>query len=568
MNGASAQISRRWIPAHVPLILAWLGLILALLHLFWSLGSTSPAVLEGSKWISSDSLYPVNVATDILRDGYPLSGWRFSVAPHWFPDLFTTGLFWVITRNAITATLLAGFIQLALIVGAFQLIRKAISLGSGSLPMIVLLAVAVGLTLYVAAHPELAYPDFYRFFIPQSHVGGLIMSLYALALGLMLLDRAHRDAGISCGVATTYAGVCLLAGMSNLMFFPQMLAGFTAAIAAAIFFHVLPASKCWLPAALGWSSAVAGAILNRMLFHVTNVSAQSHMSLQAALTGLDVFVRGALEHLLEPLHILAVLWFVMCLAIAAVTLRKLAHQQEQAPLPQRLLWVFCCCWVFSDLFSAGAMILGGSDTLTRFKDYIWTTHYLQSIFFIPLFGIPLTTVWLLPQRTPSIITRGIVWCGSLLLIAVPAIRLATSPVPKSGISSYRPQLVQFLDDLASKEGVRYGLAPYWEARITTLLSKTGLRVYAVDGSLQPFLWVNNIKWYTEAVDDRHERPPFRFVVLDDPNPAFIISRETVVQMFGQPSKELRFQNTRVLVYPGNVAWTFEQGRSVSRSLHR
>jgi hypothetical protein len=127
--------------------------------------------------------------------------------------------------------------------------------------------------------------------------------------------------------------------------------------------------------------------------------------------------------------------------------------------------------------------------------------------------------------------------------------------PVGGISSYRPQLVRFLDDVASANGVKYGLAPYWEARISTLLSKTGLRVYAVDGSLQPFLWVNNIKWYTESVDDRHERPPFRFVVLDDPNPAFIISRETVVQMFGQLSKELRFQNTRVLVYPGDIAWT-------------
>ena len=107
-----------------PTGLAWLGFLLSLIFLFCQLSSSSPAVLN--MWLSSDTLYPVNVFTDTFIDGYSLSGWQFSIAPCWFPDLVLVGLFFGLTQNVILATLLAGFIQIALIVGAFVLVRKAV----------------------------------------------------------------------------------------------------------------------------------------------------------------------------------------------------------------------------------------------------------------------------------------------------------------------------------------------------------------------------------------------------------------------------------------------------------
>lgn len=531
--------------ARIPGWLAWLGLALSLIYLFRALGNASPAELDAI-WINGDTLYPVNVTTDVLQDGYPFSGWRFSIAPCWFPDLFITGLFWILTHNAITATLLAGFIQLALIVGAFELMRRTIGVRSGAFQTVFLLGVSVWITLYVAARPGLGYPDLYRFFIPQSHVGSLILSLYALALGLRLLNKG------SGATRAIYAGVCFAAGMSNLMFFPQMLAPITAAIALAVFFNVFPLSKSWEPLAIGWSSAIAGAVVNRFLFNTTDVSAQSQITREAALTALDTFMRGAVGHLFEPLHVLAVLWLAVCISVIAVILRKLTGQQAQVVSTQyRFIWVFCCCWVCSALFSTGALIIGGSNGLTTFKDYIWTTHYLQSIFFIPLFGLPLIAVWLISQRLSPSVNRAIVWSGSLIVFVIPAVRLGTSPSPKSQVTNYRPPLVQFLDDLALKRGIKYGVGGYWQSRPSTLLSQTGLRVYAVDGSMKPLLWVSNNNWYTESLNDRGEKPPFRFVILDDP--AFKLSREIAVQMFGLPSEEVRFQNTRVLVYSRRLA---------------
>jgi hypothetical protein len=264
-------------------------------------------------------------------------------------------------------------------------------------------------------------------------------------------------------------------------------------------------------------------------------------------------MRGALDHISEPLHILALLWFVVCIAIVAMTMRKLCGQQAQhVQLADRFLWVFCCCWIFADVLSAGAVVLGGSNYLTVLKSYVLTTHYLQVIYFVPLFGLPAIAVWLIPQNISATIKRGAVWCGSLLVIAVPAVHLGASPVPKSGITSYRPPLVEFLDSMASKRGLKYGIGGYWQSRISTLLSTTGLRVYAVDSSLQPFQWVNNIDWYTASLDDRRQQPPFRFVVLDDP--LFHISRASAVGMFGQPSEDVSFHDTEILIYPRPIAW--------------
>jgi hypothetical protein len=104
--------------------------------------------------------------------------------------------------------------------------------------------------------------------------------------------------------------------------------------------------------------------------------------------------------------------------------------------------------------------------------------------------------------------------------------------------------------MALKRGLKYGVGGYWQSRISTLLSNTGLRVYAVEPSMRPFLWVSNANWYTESMRDHRKQPPIRFVLLDDP--AFKISRELVVQMFGTPAEEVRFQNTRVLIYSSQI----------------
>ena len=531
-------------------LFACLGLIVSMVCLFFKLGAADPASLN--VWISSDTLYPVNVSTDVLGDGFSLSGWRFSIAPCWFPDIFATGFFWVVTRNPIAATLLAGSVQLGLLVAAFLVIRAAVGLGNRSLQNVFLLAVSVSITLFVAAHPGFTYPDFYRFFLPQSHVGSLIMSLAALALGLLCIRQASERARVSRATLILYAAVCLLAGMSNLMFLPQMLLPFTIAIAFAALFHILALRDCWQPILAGWPAAAAGMVLNRVLFHTTAVSAQSQISRGAALAALDLFARGAVDRLLalERLHLIALAWILVCLVIVAATLRALTGGlPERVDLRQRMLCLFCAFSLLSALCSTAAIIAGGSNGLTLFKDYNWTTHYLQSVFFVPLFGLPMLLSWFIDRISSRAVSQALAFSLALLVLIVPCVALAFTRRPRTEIVSYRPPLVRFLDDQASQNGLKYGLGGYWQSRVITLLSAKRLRVYAVDGSFNPYLWVSNVEWYTEEKGDHRKPPPVDFVVLDDP--AFKLSREGAVRILGEPGREVRFQDTRVLLYTGN-----------------
>lgn len=532
-------------------LFAWLGLVVSLLCLFLQLGTTVPASLN--VWISSDTLYPANVATDILGDHFSLSGWRFSIAPCWFPDVFLSSLFWIVTRNAIAATLLAGFVQLGLLVGTFFVIREAVGLGNPPLQDVFLLAVSVTLTLFVAAHPGVTYPDFYRFFLPQTHVGSLIMSLAALGLGLLLIRQAAKNAGVSRTIMVLYIALCLLAGMSNLLFVTQMLLPFTAGVGFAALFNILSLRACWRPVVAGWPAAGAGIVLNRVLFHTTAVSAQAQISREGALTALDIFARGAVDRLfaLEVLHVIAVVWILVCLALVAATLRALTGQQrERVDLRQRMLCLLCAWSLFSALCSTGAIIAGGSNGLTLFKDYNWTSHYLQSVFFIPLFALPMLLSWFIDRVAPRAVNQSLAISAGLVVLIVPLVRLASTPRPQTEIVNYRPPLVQFLDGEARQEGLKYGLGGYWQSRVVTLLSSKGLRVYAVDGSFNPFLWVSNVEWYSEELENRRKIPPVDFVILDDP--AFKLSRESAVRVLGEPAKEEWFQNTRILIYAGRA----------------
>ena len=171
---SSPAIHRKAIAARLlrgaasPAVLAWAGYVLAIIHLFRQLGCVEPDIL--GLWLNSDTLWQANVFTDIFRDRYSLSGWVFSIAPCWFPDLFVTGAFWLLTRNVILATLLAGFLQLALLIGALHLCRKALSIDAAPLQHALLSGAAVTVALYVAGHPGRTYPGLYQFFLPQTHV--------------------------------------------------------------------------------------------------------------------------------------------------------------------------------------------------------------------------------------------------------------------------------------------------------------------------------------------------------------------------------------------------------------
>jgi hypothetical protein len=343
-------------------------------------------------------------------------------------------------------------------------------------------------------------------------------------------------------MAGSYAIVCLFAGMSNVLFFPHFLVPFTAALWLAGFLKIISWHKSKMPVAVGWVSAVAGIPINRLVLHASDVAMQAGVSRSRMATAFAVFWRGAVEKIAhgDALHLLALLWFAVCAAFALYGLRGVDRLQEPAALQRKLTWLFFVTCLLSSLCGLAVIIVGGSNGLADFKDYTWTMHYWHPTFLMPLFGLPLILAMRLNSSRHLIAVPLGIFC-----VAMPIYAIATSPVPSVRLASFAPPLVNFMDDLAARKNLRYGYAGYWQARPIAMLSKRGLRAYAVDGMVNPLLWVSNREWYRLSVENRTKPPKIDFLILDD---VWNITREAAVRALGEPTEEIPFEKTRVLIY--------------------
>jgi len=531
-------------------MLGLLGLTLAVVALFDRLGTAASSDLRA--WINSDTLYPVHVTIDVVRDGFAFEGWKFSIAPCWFPDLFLAGVFWIVSRSAVIATLLAGAAQLPLVALAFAALQK--SCGTRfSLGAVAVLATATVLVLAPkVAAPGLSGMELNRLLLPQSHVGGLVNSLLALGLGTWLV-RIDMEGGRRLALGSVLAALCVLAGMSNVMFFVQALVPLTAALLAAGLLRRIAWAHSWRVLAISWPTALLGAFLNRTLFDTTSLANQARISLPRAWIAAVVFWQGFSGQLRagEPLHWLAVLWVAFALVLVVRAHVRARRSTGPAATNATLEGVMYLSLVLSAVASCAANILGGNTGLVESRDYLWVTHYLLAVFFTPIFAVPFALALVCERHAGARLISGLTWGVALLAMGSGAVALAAQPAALARLRDYRPALVEFMDRLATQKGLHDGVAGYWQARPITLLSRTGLRANQIGGTFEPMLWVSNRYWYTQQIGNHRERPPLDFVILDDP--MWRQTRERAVAKFGPPVDEVSFQGTRVLIYKGSGA---------------
>ena len=80
--------------------------------------------------------------------------------------------------------------------------------------------------------------------------------------------------------------------------------------------------------------------------------------------------------------------------------------------------------------------------------------------------------------------------GVMMLVALASARTAPLlPAP------YYPDDIACFDQVAARESLREGWAPYWDAKWLTELSRSGARVNQLLVNLRVMAWVNNLSWY-------------------------------------------------------------------------
>jgi len=525
-----------------PRLYAWLGILVAIACVFKAVPSR-PTFM----WVSSDTLWPVHLFIDVFRDGYSLRGWEFSIAPCWCPDIAIVGVCYLLLRNPLLTTFAAGAVQYVVLLAGFCLCWRALGLTHRKLVDTLTLATGVAVALWVAAHTDVLYPGLYQLLLPQTHVGNLIMHVYAVWLALLVIGGpTGRRRTIA---AVGFAAVCFLAAQSNVMFFPHTLVPLSLGLLALTLTRALLWQQAGLLIITGWPAAVAGAVAYRMFFSAMSLGAQSTIGPAAWRTAIRTFSAGVAAAFarLDLQHIVASLWLGACLAVCGVVLWRLRgashlHSENRGALIVLFFGVSAGGAVFGPI----TMIAGGSNGLTQFNDYMWTMHYMHPTFLLPLFAWPSLIGLLPPIRLSRWAVQGAAAAGAATCLGMPLVAFERIPAPLLSVSEYAPDFVRALDQEAGQYHIKYGIAGYWQARLITLLSRTGLRVYPVDGSLHPFLIVSNREWYAKSLEDRSKAPCFSFAVLNDP--LWKLARATVVGQAGAPSYELNAANVPVLVY--------------------
>jgi len=85
----------------------------------------------------------------------------------------------------------------------------------------------------------------------------------------------------------------------------------------------------------------------------------------------------------------------------------------------------------------------------------------------------------------------------------------------NNVVNFYPKKVETIDQITTEHDLQFGIAPYWTAKYTMMLSKNNVRTYTCYPEMTPWYHVTNKDWfyfnpYTKDFVD------FNFVVIDGP----------------------------------------------------
>jgi len=82
---------------------------------------------------------------------------------------------------------------------------------------------------------------------------------------------------------------------------------------------------------------------------------------------------------------------------------------------------------------------------------------------------------------------------------------------------------------AGASWVKYGIASYWDAKLSTIFSQNDIRVYSIHGvGLKPYYHVTNENWYHDGGKGVHANPIFNFIYTY----AGSNTNEKLIEVFG------------------------------------
>lgn len=478
-------------------------------------------------FFNSDTLYLPSIYRDLFIDGSSLEGWFINPAPNLFPDVVVYFALQWFTGDFVLASILFSFIQYAFIALLIHRIFRII-LSQADDFRLALIHLSIGL-VYVVSMSDDDFGFSFQLLSNAYHTGVFVNVLIAFWLFLKELEKpsiARKMLLVVCVIVFGFSDKIFWIGFS----FPVVVISFL------LFFGKRRKEALALFILTVFATCGSAFLLNQFengeyfivekpfrYMDFANIgNSWNIMYNQLSTYVLEFSVKGLIV-------ILTFLAVVVSIIRSGRTIIRYFKSTERSLGSEDVFHIFF-------MLFAGAVFwapvingnYGGWDTIRyNFPVFVFALYYLFSQ---------------LPDLRLGIKRfGGFVFIGATVLCFVV---LVLKRENWSSVLCYYPQKVRLIDEIAAENQMEYGVAGHWDAKLTTMFSKRGLRVYSTFEDFNPHLHVVNHHWFFEKIGQRDQPPVYSFIIIDDEKQVV-----KAKEILGEECFIVQKEDIRVLITP-------------------
>ena len=475
----------------------------------------------------SDMLYLPVLYQDWILDGGSITGWSFTPAPYFFPDLpvyFT--LAFLVGPGALSLRLF-GLVQVAgfLLAGIF--FQR--SLPRDRRPPDWMPGVVAGLSMIFA----LSVKPLVIFLLPSAHFSSFLATLI---LGGIIIRQFTRESSGSSRKkdSVLIPGVLLLILMfvSDRLILLHFVLPATLVIAGVFWKNQEPGIGIRIKRILfaGITGVLAGWILSRILHTFLHLEKPARIPVVKSLAFFLRDLSG--EFAGNGVALFFLFLYFLSLLIVFLALRKTAGRTGS-----RAAFLFLLAF---------QILTALVPPLTGFYTDLYSTRY--NIFVFPVALWVVLSVGLGIQRGEKCQERKwthIFSMGFFSLLTLVFLSTLYGELKEGTWQSwieYQPEVVGCLDRLEPAERGMYGLADYWNAKRVSIFSRENLRAYHVGyGNLKGSYTLANRNWF-RCSPGEPGCPEFHFVLVEN------LGEKRVRSAYGNPDRVVQCGDSKIYLY--------------------
>ncbi|MBI1273775.1 MAG: hypothetical protein GC131_06805 [Alphaproteobacteria bacterium] len=511
------------------------------------------------KILNGDLVYIESLYRDFFERSYPISGWLVSRAPYFFPDW---AVFFALRETGADYSQSFALYMLFIVLfmtGFFACLARylfgRLRFGDGVFILFwgLVLITASCFNIFPAPKGVTVPLEMLQLLAPTIHAGAAVCGLIVLGLWLRSLSRPAGKGML--------AGLFLFATLAS-MSDQWWIIWFGVPIGLVALWFMARGELPWrrhLPFLVAMGAGVVAS--QGVVFLLQETSALYFSNVPIGETGSPALRH--LGHLLADLGLMIAALpvfslgiFLPAVALGALTLMRKREDRWFSPLPaapisperQLALKALHLVFLVSLLTTMTAIVIVKLWTYPNFRylsSYVFGAWIIAGLFYFR--HLRATEGWksVLAYALP---VAALVAALPVLMFVRPDIfdqlrrEDGTFGLPRT---SYGPHML-CVDELARREGLRYGLSEYAEAKPVTEFSRAGVQVHQVTYEFDILHWMNNYHWYQDVLDPKSGQPGYDFILSYPAGSAY----QRVPFYFGEPDERVQCGSWQIMIFRG------------------